>query len=51
MPRLGEAVEPARTEHVIPWWRSVEAKDAEPRHRHAEPDAVTLPKSMPWPID
>ncbi len=49
MPRLGEPVEPAHAEGVTPWWRGVDA--AEPGTRHAEPDAVTLPKSMPWPID
>ena len=29
MPRLGEAVEPARAEGVHPWWRAVGAAEAE----------------------
>ena len=50
MPRLGQAVEPARVEAVAPWWRGVvdqkkSAKTVE------EPVAQTLPKSMPWPVD
>jgi hypothetical protein len=47
MPRLGEPVEPARAETITPWWRGVDASDIEPT---AEP-AMTLPKSMPWPVD
>jgi L-ascorbate metabolism protein UlaG (beta-lactamase superfamily) len=49
MPRLGEPVEPAHAEAVTPWWRAVDApaRDEAP----AEAPAMTLPKSMPWPID
>jgi L-ascorbate metabolism protein UlaG (beta-lactamase superfamily) len=49
MPRLGEAVEPSRVEGVTPWWREVDAG----RRRKAapEPEPMTLPKSMPWPVD
>jgi L-ascorbate metabolism protein UlaG (beta-lactamase superfamily) len=48
MPRLGEAVEPEQVEGVVPWWRAVDAKAGTPA---AEPVAMTLPKSMPWPVD
>ena len=49
MPRLGEAVEPSRVETVSPWWRAVDARG----HGKAatEPVPMTLPKSMPWPVD
>ena len=49
MPRLGEPVEPAHAERVEPWWRVVDQTARGP-----EPDtsaAISLPKSMPWPID
>jgi len=49
MPRLGEAVEPARAEGVTPWWRAVDTRGA-----HApvpETETMTLPKAMPWPAD
>ena len=49
MPRLGEPVEPAQVDGVTPWWREVDS-----RRRGtpaAEPPAMTLPKSMPWPVD
>ena len=65
MPRLGEAVEPARAEAVTPWWRGVGASAAARGNLPATPvdaeqdaslsrDAVTeprLPRSMPWPLD
>jgi L-ascorbate metabolism protein UlaG (beta-lactamase superfamily) len=51
MPRLGEAVEPAHAPAAMPWWRDVDS----PRRGGPEavpvPVAMTLPKSMPWPID
>jgi L-ascorbate metabolism protein UlaG (beta-lactamase superfamily) len=49
MPRLGEAVEPSRSEGVLPWWREADAG----RRRKAAPapEPMTLPKSMPWPVD
>ena len=50
MPRLGEPVEPAHAEGVTPWWRGVDAA-APGTPRNVNPEAVTLPKSMPWPID
>ena len=49
MPRLGEPVEPSHTERVVPWWRAVDATPPEPDR--ARPEATTLPKEMPWPID
>jgi L-ascorbate metabolism protein UlaG (beta-lactamase superfamily) len=48
MPRLGEAVEPARAERVTPWWRAVDAKAAPANEPVPE---TTLPKAMPWPLD
>lgn len=49
MPRLGEAVEPAHANAVTPWWRGVDtvSQSAAPA---AQPE-MTLPKSMPWPLD
>ena len=49
MPRLGQPIEPAHAEAVEPWWREVDAtaQDAEPE----TPVAVSLPKTMPWPMD
>jgi L-ascorbate metabolism protein UlaG (beta-lactamase superfamily) len=47
MPRLGEPVEPAHAERVTLWWRAV---DAEPVTPAREP-RLTLPKSVPWPLD
>jgi L-ascorbate metabolism protein UlaG (beta-lactamase superfamily) len=49
MPRLGEAVEPSRVEGVVPWWRAVDTAARE--GPAVEPPAMTLPKSMPWPVD
>jgi L-ascorbate metabolism protein UlaG (beta-lactamase superfamily) len=49
MPRLGEPVEPAHAEAVEPWWRIVDAR--EPERQTDSPEATTLPKAMPWPID
>jgi L-ascorbate metabolism protein UlaG (beta-lactamase superfamily) len=44
MPRLGEAVEPAQRQRVVPWWRGVDTAEQMPA---MEP----LPKSMPFPVD
>ena len=50
MPRLGQPVEPAHAEIVEPWWRSVDAiRGIEPKVDR--PPAITLPKSVPWPLD
>jgi L-ascorbate metabolism protein UlaG (beta-lactamase superfamily) len=49
MPRLGEAIEPLHVERVDPWWRAV---DAVAPPGTAQPSGqVTLPESLPWPID
>ena len=50
MPRLGQAVEPARVETVVPWWRGVDDQKKSAKTVE-EPVAQTLPKSMPWPVD
>jgi L-ascorbate metabolism protein UlaG (beta-lactamase superfamily) len=51
LPRLGEPVEPAHDEgRVTPWWRAVDGSRDSGHLRPAEP-VVTLPKSMPWPVD
>jgi len=47
MPRLGQAVEPKDVDSVTPWWRGV---DAAPGPAPAA-EAMSLPKSMPWPVD
>ena len=50
MPRLGEAVEPAKAERVVPWWRSVAARGA--RAAPAPDDAPSdLKKAVPFPLD
>ena len=49
MPRLGEPVEPAHGPDVTPWWRAVEA--ALDTDATAPAPAMTVPKSMPWPLD
>ena len=50
MPHLGEAVEPAHAERVVPWWRSVAARGA-----GAAPEADEGPsersKALPLPLD
>jgi L-ascorbate metabolism protein UlaG (beta-lactamase superfamily) len=49
MPRLGEPIEPMHAEQVEPWWRDVDTAVHQP-----EPQArkeITVPKTMPWPID
>jgi L-ascorbate metabolism protein UlaG (beta-lactamase superfamily) len=50
MPRLGEAVEPSRVDSATPWWREVDARPA-PKSAATEPEPMTLPKAMPWPVD
>jgi L-ascorbate metabolism protein UlaG (beta-lactamase superfamily) len=49
LPRLGEPVEPAHGEAATPWWRAVDAS-GQPEPAAAAPP-MTLPKSMPWPVD
>ena len=58
MPMLGQAVEPGRVELVEPWWRSISALEADPRHG-ASAIVEELPtlapgadgSSVEWPID
>ena len=58
MPRLGEPVQPSRVDGVVPWWRGVDSvalpgdgqPDASQPEASAQP-AMTLPRSMPWPVD
>jgi L-ascorbate metabolism protein UlaG (beta-lactamase superfamily) len=45
MPQLGQALEPAHDEPLRPWWRAVDGQHPLPAQ------AMTLPKSMPWPLD
>ncbi len=49
MPRLGQAVEPARGDAVDPWWRGVDAVTLKPGQDTT--GAITAPKAMAWPID
>ena len=49
MPRLGEVIEPAQVEGVVPWWRGVAAMQGdEARQPPTEPVPV---EAMNWPID
>jgi len=47
MPRLGEAVQPLIETPLEPWWRAV--RGASPVDVQSKP--ITLPESMPWPLD
>ncbi|HLX24396.1 MAG TPA: MBL fold metallo-hydrolase [Usitatibacter sp.] len=48
MPQLGEAVEPAHVDRVVPWWRRVGALD----HPVApEAHEAQLTSVVPWPLD
>jgi L-ascorbate metabolism protein UlaG (beta-lactamase superfamily) len=49
MPRLGEPVEPAIPRKLSPWWREVDAGDS--RRQPSKAPTLTLPKSVPWPLD
>jgi L-ascorbate metabolism protein UlaG (beta-lactamase superfamily) len=49
MPRLGEPVEPAHAEAVEPWWRAADRIVPAPEADTSA--AVSLPRTMPWPID
>ena len=52
MPHLGEAVEPARVESVVPWWRAVADPSAIASEPPAEPEpSPPLPSGLSWPID
>ena len=49
MPRLGEAVEPARAERAQPWWRAVGGNEAPVNVEPAELNAAEA--AVPWPLD
>ncbi len=49
MPRLGEPIEPSHSRDVEPWWRAVDVTTHRPAR--GAPKAMTLPKTVPWPID
>ena len=51
MPRLGEPVEPARLHGVQPWWRGVDAGQPGRQAAATPAEPMSLPKSMPWPVD
>jgi L-ascorbate metabolism protein UlaG (beta-lactamase superfamily) len=47
MPQLGQAVEPAQVDGVLPWWRGVD--DGLAQTAAAAP--MRWPKALPWPSD
>lgn len=52
MPRLGEPVEPSRTDQVDPWWRTAAGKPEENRKGEEEPPSLAEEvKGLAWPID
>jgi len=54
MPRLGEPVEPAHAGDVTTWWRGVDSVALKAEPEMDEPkinESISLPKSMPWPLD
>jgi len=51
MPLLGEPVEPQRGPHIEPWWRGVDTITPQVAQQPVSPEAIALPKAMPWPID
>lgn len=49
MPLLGQPAEPAHAETVEPWWREIDGDPVKPAPDN-EGD-LTLPASVPWPLD
>jgi L-ascorbate metabolism protein UlaG (beta-lactamase superfamily) len=49
MPILGQPAEPAHGQIVKPWWREVDSASVKPAP--ADNGGVTLPSSVPWPLD
>lgn len=45
MPQLGQPVEPAQVDAVLPWWRGVDA------HGSVPPQPLSWPGGAGWPID
>jgi len=52
MPRLGEAVELAHVEAVVPWWRpAAGSADAALPENEEPPSLPPHPDAVPWPMD
>ena len=51
MPRLGEPVEPEHAAEPTPWWRGAGVPSKRQPAASPEPQPLTLPKSLPWPLD
>ncbi len=52
LPQLGEAVEPAHGERLLPWWRGHDRqRQAAAPEPAPEPPPAALPRRMPWPLD
>ncbi len=51
MPRLGEPTEPSHAPRVEPWWRAAGDAAHGPAPAITLPASITLPKTMPWPLD
>src|SRR5262245_38093103 len=49
MPILGEPMEPAHADKPKPWWRAVDTHV--PKSELGRQEPVSLPKSVPWPLD
>jgi L-ascorbate metabolism protein UlaG (beta-lactamase superfamily) len=49
MPRLGQPAEPAHGQVIEPWWRAVDTDSL--NTAGDQQGQVTLPASMPWPLD
>jgi L-ascorbate metabolism protein UlaG (beta-lactamase superfamily) len=49
MPMLGQAVEPAQVDAVLPWWRGVDAGGGAPAEAAITPQR--WPRALPWPAD
>jgi len=49
MPLLGQPAEPAHAEIAKPWWREVDGTIVKPAL--GDEGEVTLPSSIPWPLD
>ena len=51
LPQLGAPVEPARGPLLQPWWHAAHVPGkGEPKAVPPE-EAVSMPKSVPWPLD
>lgn len=50
MPQLGEPVQPAQVDSVMPWWRGIDNSKAPAAAAPAE-DQTAMPQAVPWPLD